>query len=137
MVFRDGTFDFRIGEKSMTPPALGQHLCRAMECTPGLDDIPAIPARLRVLDVQGVDKKLLFLARLPGLFTVGEMQNREYIHGLHSEAFEGGLARIANKLLHVDTEATPFRIQAMFDATSIENAQRIVGSPALQLFRME
>jgi hypothetical protein len=52
MVFRDGGWDLSIGGKSMTPPAIAQHLCGALECYPGLTDIEA---RLKDLDVEGVE----------------------------------------------------------------------------------
>src|SRR5204863_6608881 len=32
MVFKDGGWDLSIGGKSMTPPAIAQHLCGALEC---------------------------------------------------------------------------------------------------------
>jgi len=83
MRFHDGYFDLTIGDQSMTPPELAQHLCESMECTPGLDDIPA---RLHDLDVEGVEKELIFPQRLFGLFMFGEMRNREEVFGLYNEA---------------------------------------------------
>ena len=51
MTFRDGHFDFRLGDRPMTPEHIACFLCDSMECTPGLNDVAA---RLRDLDVEGV-----------------------------------------------------------------------------------
>lgn len=98
MLFKDGAFDFSIGDKSMTPPELAQHLCRSMECTPGLDDIQA---RLRDLDVEGVEKELIFPQRLFGLFMFGEMQNRAEVFGIYNEAIARRCAEAPGRLYPV------------------------------------
>ncbi len=94
----DGTFDLSIGGKSMTPPALAQHLCVSMECTPGLNDIPA---RIKDLDIEGVEKELIFPQRLFGLFMFGEMQNRELVFGLYNEALAKRCAEAPDRLYPV------------------------------------
>ena len=48
-------------------------LCNALECNPGLTDIDA---RLADLDIEGVEKELIFPQRLFGLFMFGKMMNR-------------------------------------------------------------
>lgn len=98
MIFHDGYFDLTIGDKHMTPPALAQHLCGAMECTPGLDDVPA---RLADLDVEGVEKELIFPQRLFGLFMFGEMQNREEVFGLYNQAIARRCAEAPGRLYPV------------------------------------
>ncbi|MCP5185632.1 MAG: amidohydrolase family protein [Pseudomonadales bacterium] len=98
MVFHDGYFDMSIGEKSMTPPHIARHLCDAMECTPGLSDIPA---RLKDLDIEGVAKELIFPQRLFGLFMFGEMQNREEVFGLYNEAIARRCAEAPDRLYPV------------------------------------
>lgn len=98
MTFRDGMFDFTIGDKHMTPPEIAEHLCRSMECTPGLNDIPA---RLADLDVEGVEKELIFPQRLFGLFMFGEMQNREWVFGLYNEAIARRCAEAPGRLYPV------------------------------------
>ena len=98
MEFKDSGFDFRIGEKSMTPPELALHLCRSMECTPGLNDIAA---RLKDLDVEGVEKELIFPQRLFGLFMFGEMQNREEVFGIYNEAIARRCAEAPHRLYPV------------------------------------
>ena len=94
----DGYFDLTIGDRHMTPPALARHLCEAMECTPGLNDIPA---RLRDLDIEGVEKELIFPQRLFGLFMFGEMQNREEVFGLYNEAIARRCAEAPDRLYPV------------------------------------
>ena len=98
MLFKDGAFDLSIGDKSMTPPELARHLCVSMECTPGLNDIPA---RLKDLDVEGVEKELIFPQRLFGLFMFGEMQNREEVFGLYNEAIARRCAEAPDRLYSV------------------------------------
>jgi predicted TIM-barrel fold metal-dependent hydrolase len=98
MQFKDGGFEFSIEGKPMTPPDLAQHLCRSMECTPGLNDIPA---RLRDLDIEGVEKELIFPQRLFGLFMFGEMQNREQVFGLYNEAIARRCAEAPGRLYPV------------------------------------
>ena len=98
MVFENGRFEFSIGEKSMTPPEIADFLCRSMECTPGLNDVQA---RLKDLDVEGVEKELIFPQRLFGLFMFGEMQNREEVFGLYNEAIARRCAEAPGRLYPV------------------------------------
>lgn len=98
MRFHDGFFDLTIGEKSMTPANIGQHLCTSMECTPGLNEIPA---RLKDLDIEGVEKELIFPQRLFGLFMFGEMRNREEVFGLYNEAIARRCAEAPGRLFAV------------------------------------
>ena len=98
MRFHDGMFDLTIGDKSMTPPEIAQHLCRSMECTPGLNDIPA---RLKDIDIEGVEKELIFPQRLFGLFMFGEMQNRAEVFSLYNEAIARRCAEAPGRLYSV------------------------------------
>ena len=114
MQFVDGHFDFRLGEKPMTPPHVADFLCTAMECTPGLDDIPA---RLADLDVEGVEKELLFPQRLFGLFMFGEMQNREHVFGIYNESIAKRCAEAPGRLYaamvpnYWDMDAAPASVE--------------------------
>lgn len=98
MRFVDGYFDMTIGDRHMTPPEIARHLCSAMECTPGLNDVAA---RLRDLDIEGVEKELIFPQRLFGLFMFGEMQNREEVFGLYNEAIARRCAEAPDRLYPV------------------------------------
>jgi hypothetical protein len=82
MVFKDGGWDLSIGERSMTPPALAQALCNALECYPGLTDLSA---RIADLDIEGVEKELIFPQRLFGLMMFGEIEHKEHVFGAYNE----------------------------------------------------
>jgi predicted TIM-barrel fold metal-dependent hydrolase len=98
MTFRDGHFDFRLGDRPMTPEHIARFLCDSMECTPGLNDVGA---RLRDLDVEGVEKELIFPQRLFGLFMFGEMQHREHVFGLYNEGIAATCAEAPDRLYPV------------------------------------
>ena len=72
MEFKDGGFDSRIGGKPMTPPEIAAVPVQRDGVHPGLTDIGA---RLKDLDIEGVEKELIFPQRLFGLYMFGEMQN--------------------------------------------------------------
>src|SRR5258706_7624153 len=61
MVFQDGGWDLSIGGKSMTPQPIAAAVCNALECYPGLTDLTA---RIADLDIEGVEKELIFPQRL-------------------------------------------------------------------------
>ena len=73
MEFKDGGYQLTVCGKHMTPPHIAAGLCQAMECTPGLTNVEA---RLKDLDIEGVEKELIFPQRLFGLYMFGEMKNR-------------------------------------------------------------
>lgn len=98
MSFEKGYFDLTIGERHMTPPEIAEHLCNAMECTPGLS---SVPARIKDLDVEGVEKELIFPQRLFGLFMFGEMQNRAEVFGLYNEAIARRCAEAPGRMYPV------------------------------------
>lgn len=95
MVFQDGGYQLTVAGRAMTPPHIAQNLCLALECTPGLTDIDA---RLRDLDIEGVEKELIFPQRLFGLFMFGEMLNRAETFGAYNahiaEACAAGRGRL-------------------------------------------
>jgi predicted TIM-barrel fold metal-dependent hydrolase len=82
MVFKDGGWDLSIAGQSMTPPAIAASLCEAMECYPGLTDLEA---RLADLDIEGVEKELIFPQRLFGLLMFGELTNRAPVFEAYNE----------------------------------------------------
>ncbi len=53
-----------------------------MECNPGLTNIEA---RLADLDIEGVEKELIFPQRLFGLFIFGKMMNRAETFSAYNE----------------------------------------------------
>jgi hypothetical protein len=82
MRFHDGGWDLTIGEKSMTPGPIAAALCNALECYPGLTELET---RLHDLDVEGVDKELIFPQRLFGLMMFGEIENKAHVFGAYNE----------------------------------------------------
>jgi predicted TIM-barrel fold metal-dependent hydrolase len=98
MEFRDGGYMLSVGGKQMTPPIVAQGLCEAMECNPGLTDVDA---RLADLDIEGVEKELIFPQRLFGLFMFGEMKNRAETFGAYNEAIAEQCAKGKGRLFPV------------------------------------
>lgn len=124
MTFHDGMFDFRLGDKPMTPPNIAEFLCRSMECTPGLSNIPA---RLEDLDAEGVEKELIFPQRLFGLFMFGEMQNREHVFGGYNEG-------IAERCAEAPERLYPVMVPNYWDmAHAAESVERCVAMGARAL----
>jgi predicted TIM-barrel fold metal-dependent hydrolase len=82
MEFRDGGYQLSIGGKPMTPPHIAKGLCTSLECTPGFTDLAA---RFADLDVEGVEKELIFPQRLFGLYMFGKMMNRPETFGAYNE----------------------------------------------------
>jgi predicted TIM-barrel fold metal-dependent hydrolase len=82
MVFEDGAYHLSLDGKRMMPDIQAQALCQAMECTPGLT---SLEARLKDLDIEGVDQEIIFPQRLFGLFMFGEMRNRPETFGAYNE----------------------------------------------------
>ena len=80
--FRDGAYHFTLEGQPMVPAELASALCEAMECNPGLTNVEA---RLRDLDIEGVEKELIFPQRLFGLYIMGHEQLREEIFSIYNE----------------------------------------------------
>jgi predicted TIM-barrel fold metal-dependent hydrolase len=98
MVFRDGGWDMSVAGRSMTPAPLARVLCDALECYPGLSDLDA---RLADLDVEGVEKELIFPQRLFGLLMFGEIANKEHVFGAYNEHIAEVCARAPGRLYPV------------------------------------
>lgn len=82
MEFKDGGYQLTIEGKHMTPPHIAAGLCQSMECAPGLT---SVEARLKDLDLEGVEKELIFPQRLFGLYMFGEMKNRAETFSAYNE----------------------------------------------------
>jgi predicted TIM-barrel fold metal-dependent hydrolase len=98
MVFRDGGWDLTVGERSMTPRPLAQALCDALECYPGFTELEA---RLADLDVEGVEKELIFPQRLFGLMMFGEIANKDHVFGAYNEHIAEVCGRAPGRLYPV------------------------------------
>src|SRR6202012_1610912 len=95
MSFRDGGYHLSVAGTEMTTQTAAADLCTAMECNPGLT---SIDARLADLDIEGVEKELIFPQRLFGLFMFGKMMNRAETFGAYNEHIaqmcKGGKGRL-------------------------------------------
>ncbi|WP_293679873.1 amidohydrolase family protein [uncultured Phenylobacterium sp.] len=80
--FKDGGYHFSLGQTPMLPMELAAGLCEAMECNPGLSNADA---RLKDLDIEGVEKELIFPQRLFGLYIMGHDETREEIFSIYNE----------------------------------------------------
>jgi predicted TIM-barrel fold metal-dependent hydrolase len=98
MAFRDGGWHLTIGAKPMMRSKDITPLCEAMECRPGLWDIEA---RLKDLDIEGVEKELIFPQRLFGLYMMTDMEMREEIFGAYNEAIAERCAKALGRLYPV------------------------------------
>ena len=98
MVFKDGGWDLSIGGKSMTPAPIAVALCNALECYPGLTDLTA---RIADLDVEGVEKELIFPQRLFGLMMFGEVANKDHVFGAYNEHIAEVCAKAPGRLYPV------------------------------------
>jgi predicted TIM-barrel fold metal-dependent hydrolase len=98
MRFHDGGWDLTVGGKSMTPLPLAQNLCDALECYPGFADLEA---RLVDLDIEGVEKELIFPQRLFGLMMFGEIANKEHVFGAYNAYISEVCARAPGRLYSV------------------------------------
>jgi predicted TIM-barrel fold metal-dependent hydrolase len=81
MRFVEGGWELMVGGKPMIPPEAARNLC-TFECVPGMSDVPE---RLRDLEVEGVEKELLFPQRLFGLYMFGDVDRRELVFGAYNE----------------------------------------------------
>lgn len=98
MVFHDGGWDLSVGGRPMTPAPVAAALCNALECYPGLTDVAA---RLRDLDIEGVEKELIFPQRLFGLMMFGEIENKAHVFGAYNEHMAEVCAQAPGRLYAV------------------------------------
>ncbi|MCC6920233.1 MAG: amidohydrolase [Alphaproteobacteria bacterium] len=81
--FSDGAYRFSIGGAPMIPEEFAKGLCEAMECNPGLSQVPAHVADM---DIEGVEKALIFPQRLFGLYIMGGQEDiREEIFTIYND----------------------------------------------------
>lgn len=105
MIFKDGGWDLSIEGKSTTPALIAAGLCEAMECYPGLTDVGV---RLADLDIEGVEKELIFPQRLFGLLMFHEIEHRK-------EVFESYNASIAEACAKGNGRLFPVMVPSYWD----------------------
>lgn len=81
MVFADGGWQIQLNGKPPPDPDEARWLCSAFECLKGMSNVQD---RLRDLDVEGIDKELLFPQRLFGLYIATDLELREWIFGAYN-----------------------------------------------------
>ena len=94
MRFVDGGWELFIGGHPMIPAEAAKNLC-AFECVPGMTNVPE---RLIDLDIEGVEKELLFPQRLFGLYMFGDIDRRELIFGCYNEYISEICAQAPDRL---------------------------------------
>ncbi|WP_052117863.1 amidohydrolase family protein [Novosphingobium pentaromativorans] len=98
MLFKDGGWDLSINGKSMTMEKQAADLCNTLECYPGFTDVDA---RIADLDIEGVEKELIFPQRLFGLIIFGEIANKEHVFGAYNEHIAEVCAKAPGRLYSV------------------------------------
>jgi predicted TIM-barrel fold metal-dependent hydrolase len=81
--FENGAWHFQVAGRPMMPADAAMGLCEAMECNPGFTNIDA---RMKDLDIEGVEKELIFPQRLFGLYMAGDFELREEIFNAYNES---------------------------------------------------
>jgi predicted TIM-barrel fold metal-dependent hydrolase len=83
VAFKNGGYHVSFGTAPMIPESFIAGLCDAMECNPGLSQVPA---HLADMDIEGVEKALIFPQRLFGLYIMGgEEDLREEIFTIYND----------------------------------------------------
>ena len=95
---KDGYFEFTCEGQPMTPPEISRVLYDALESNPGFSDVEA---RLKDLDIEGVEKELIFPQRLFGLYILGQDTLREEIFSIYNEDIAARCAQGKGRLYAV------------------------------------
>ncbi len=98
MLFEGGGWQIVVnGEK---PPSTEEAkvLCSAFEC---LDGMSNVPDRVRDMDLEGIEKELLFPQRLFGLYIAGDLDLREWIFGAYNQYMSEVCSQAPDRLFFV------------------------------------
>jgi predicted TIM-barrel fold metal-dependent hydrolase len=100
MVFKDGGWQTFIDGKLVWPPVIeaAAVFCSGLECVPGMTDVAA---RLEDLDIEGVEKELLFPQRTIAIYMSGDVDIREHFFRAHNEAVAAFCAPARDRLFFV------------------------------------
>jgi predicted TIM-barrel fold metal-dependent hydrolase len=98
IAFVDGGWQFSVKGRPMMPQEQALGLCEAMECNPGF---LAVEPRLKDLDIEGVEKELIFPQRLFGLYMAGDFDMREHIFAAYNEHIAEICAQAPDRLYAV------------------------------------
>jgi hypothetical protein len=95
MQFIDGGWVLTVNGKSMFPAEQNPVLCESLECVPGMTNVAA---RMKDLDIEGVEKELLFPQRLFGLNMSGDIDYREHIYSAYNQYMSEVCAQAPDRL---------------------------------------
>jgi predicted TIM-barrel fold metal-dependent hydrolase len=98
MFFKDAGWHTTVGGRDIYPDDVAREQCSGSECRPGMSDVPA---RLADLDVEGVEKELLFPQRLIALYVFGDLAYRELVFGAYNAYMSGIHAQAPDRLYFV------------------------------------
>jgi predicted TIM-barrel fold metal-dependent hydrolase len=98
MQFVDGGWELLVEGKPMIPPEAARHQCIGHECYPGIRDVAS---RLIDLDIEGVEKELLFPQRLFGIYMIYDLDIREHIYSAYNEYMATVCAQVPERLYFV------------------------------------
>jgi len=126
-IFKDGGWLTFIEGKLVFPrdSNMSEVICSMMECVPGMTNVEA---RLKDLDVEGVEKELLFPQRTLGIFTRGAGDFREYIFRAYNEAAAKFCSAAPDRLFFA---AIPNYWDPSATAESIQEIKMLGGAKAL------
>ncbi len=106
--FENGGWEIEVGGKRLTPPGAAAAAC-AFECVPGFNNVEA---RMKDLDVEGVQQELLFPQKFFNLLFLDDIQEKEWCARAYNQALAEFCAERPDRLHGVailnwwDPEAT-------------------------------
>jgi predicted TIM-barrel fold metal-dependent hydrolase len=108
MAFKNGGWEFKLPSGKATPMLVGAEqdrlLCDVAECVPGFNDVPA---RIKDLDAEGVEKELLFPQRLWSINLAGDDKTlasaelRDHYFGAYNEYMAKSCSQAPGRLYFV------------------------------------
>jgi predicted TIM-barrel fold metal-dependent hydrolase len=98
MLFENGGWQIVVNGKRPPFPEEAKMLCSAFECLQGMSNVPD---RLKDLDMEGIEKELLFPQRLFGLYIAGDLDLREWIFGAYNQYMSEVCAGAPGRLFFV------------------------------------
>jgi predicted TIM-barrel fold metal-dependent hydrolase len=92
--FEDGGFEVELGGKRLTLPGAAKASC-SFECVPGFNDIPA---RMRDLDIEGVDQEIIFPQKFFTLLFLENLEEKEWCARAYNQALAEFCAQAPGRL---------------------------------------
>lgn len=92
--FENGGWEIEVGGKRLTPPGAAAAAC-AFECVPGFNDVEA---RMKDLDVEGVQQEILFPQKFFNLLFLDDFEEKEWCARAYNQALAEFCAQEPNRL---------------------------------------